>query len=83
MFFGSNKVAALKFANSTQQLTTAGEDSVLKFWEMNAKRENNVVICRKKFQIKNYKNEDETSTTVGTYATIHFLFKQLEDKTIE
>lgn len=40
-FFGflfSNKVAALKFANSTQQLITAGEDSVLVFWEMNAMR---------------------------------------------
>lgn len=34
----SNKVAALKFANTTQQLITAGEDSVLVFWEMNAMR---------------------------------------------
>lgn len=34
----SNKVAALAYANSTQQLISAGEDSVLVFWEMNAMR---------------------------------------------
>lgn len=34
----SNKVAALGYANSTQQLISAGEDSVLVFWEMNAMR---------------------------------------------
>lgn len=34
----SNKVSASKFANTTQQLITAGEDSVLVFWEMNAMR---------------------------------------------
>lgn len=36
--FYSNKVAALAYANSTQQLISAGEDSVLVFWEMNAMR---------------------------------------------
>lgn len=34
----SNKVSALKFANTTQQLISAGEDSALVFWEMNAMR---------------------------------------------
>lgn len=37
-FFFSNKVSSLAFANSTQQLISAGEDSVLVFWEMNAMR---------------------------------------------
>lgn len=34
----SNKVAALKFAHTTQQLISAGEDSTLVLWEMNAMR---------------------------------------------
>lgn len=31
-------MAALHYANSTQQLISAGEDSVLVFWEMNSMR---------------------------------------------
>lgn len=31
-------MAATKFANTTQQLISAGEDSVLVFWEMDAMR---------------------------------------------
>lgn len=38
VFLYRNKVAALAYANSTQQLISAGEDSVLVFWEMNAMR---------------------------------------------
>lgn len=34
----SNKVSALHYANGTQQLISAGEDSVLVFWEMNSMR---------------------------------------------
>lgn len=36
--FSSNKVSALHYANGTQQLISAGEDSVLVFWEMNSMR---------------------------------------------
>lgn len=36
--FSSNKVSALHYANNTQQLVSAGEDSVLVFWEMNSMR---------------------------------------------
>lgn len=31
-------MAALHYANNTQQLVSAGEDSVLVFWEMNSMR---------------------------------------------
>lgn len=34
----SNKVSALTYASNTQQLISAGEDSVIVFWEMNAMR---------------------------------------------
>lgn len=34
----SNKVSALGYAHSTQQLISGGEDSVLVFWEMNEMR---------------------------------------------
>jgi hypothetical protein len=34
----SNKVSALAYASNTQQLVSAGEDSVVVFWEMNAMR---------------------------------------------
>ena len=34
----SNKVTALQYANNSQQLISAGEDSVLVFWEMNSMR---------------------------------------------
>lgn len=37
-FLSSNKVAALHYADGTQQLISAGEDSVLVFWEMNSMR---------------------------------------------
>lgn len=34
----NNKLSALAYANSTQQLISAGEDSVIVLWEMNAMR---------------------------------------------
>ena len=53
----NNKVSALRYANHTQQLISAGEDSVVVFWEMNAMRKevpewiesNNCQLCSRPF----------------------------------
>lgn len=53
----SNKVTALRYGNHTQQLISAGEDSVVVFWEMNAMRKevpewiesNNCQLCSRPF----------------------------------
>lgn len=38
IFFFSNKVTSLAFESSKNQLISAGEDSVMVFWDLNAER---------------------------------------------